>query len=55
MEKEVKRMTYGVWSDYFHAYKEIYNFETKKLIYKDIEDEQKEFRKNHPELEPVGE
>jgi len=47
-------MRYGEWADYFHAYREIYNFETKQNLYKDIEDEQKEYRKLHPELEPIG-
>ena len=35
-------MTYGNWSDVFHAYRMIWNFEAKKCLYSDIEIENKE-------------
>jgi len=35
---EVQHMYYGRWHDFFEAFKEQYNFETKKTIYKTAED-----------------
>lgn len=32
-------MTLGQWNDVYKSYRELYNFETKKMLYKDIEDE----------------
>jgi len=35
---EVKHMYFGFWHDMFEAWKEQYNFETKKMIYKTMDD-----------------
>ncbi len=43
-------MTLGQWRDQFQAFKEIYNFETKQLLYKDVEDE---YKQKQLEMQPV--
>ena len=40
-QREAELLTFGKWLDIFHEYKSIYNFETKRMLYKDIEDELK--------------
>ena len=35
---EVQRLYMGQWHDMFEAFKEQYNFETKKMIYKTMDD-----------------
>lgn len=46
---EAYQLTFGKWVDVFHAYKEIYNFETKGGLYADIEKEIEQYqRENQP-------
>ena len=46
-QHEAEYLTFGKWGDIFHAYKEIYNFETQKYIYADIEKELQQYRAEH--------
>ncbi len=48
-QKQLEFMTYGQWLDIYKSYREIYNFEAKKMLYKDVEDEiEKAKRENQP-------
>lgn len=50
-QKEAEYMLFGKWLDIFQSYKELYNFETKRLVYKDVEDEMKRIQmENEPEV-----
>lgn len=50
-QSEIERMTFGQWSDKFKTYRELYNFKTKQMLYKDIEDELEIQRmKSEPEV-----
>lgn len=40
-------MTFGRWVDILHEYKFLYNFETKRMLYKDEEEETKAYQQEH--------
>lgn len=46
-QKEAEWITLGQWGDIFHAYKELYNFETKGALYADVEKELKQYQLEH--------
>ncbi len=41
-QHELEKMRIGQWFDTHRAYRFLYNFETKQMIYGDVEEEQKE-------------
>ena len=47
-QHELEKMRMGAWMDTHRAYRYIYNFETKKMLYGDVEEEQKEKTKIEP-------
>ena len=49
-EAKIGRMRYGKWADTFRAYRHLYNFEKKMLLYKDAEREATEYRKEHQKV-----
>lgn len=53
-DEETSRMQIGYWSDVYHEYRTLYNFEKKGMIYKDVEDEQQEFLNSHIEIKPLS-
>jgi len=40
-------MQYGKWADIHHAYRELHNFKVKGGLYKDIENEVKQYQHDH--------
>ena len=52
-QEELETMTFGRWSDIFHAYRLIWNFKAKRNLYKDIEEENEEYRRTHQKIESV--
>ena len=46
-DEEIDIMTYGRWLDAFHVYRRLYNFEKKEQLYKDAEDELREYTQAH--------
>lgn len=48
-QKTLEYMTMGQWLDIFRSYRELYNFETKKMLYSDIEEEWKQYQLEHQE------
>lgn len=46
-QDEAERMTFGKWADIFHAFKELYNFEAKQLLYADVEREIEQYKATH--------
>lgn len=46
-QHDAELLTFGKWGDIFHAYKELYNFETKGGLYPDIEKEIKQYQAEH--------
>lgn len=53
-QEELETCTYAEWASVFHAYKMIWNFEAKKMIYKDIEEENAEYRRTHQPIEDIN-
>jgi len=51
--EEVEVMTFGRWVDIFHEYKFLYNFETKRSLYKDEEDEMKAYQQEHRPIDSI--
>lgn len=51
---ELETWTYTMWKDTYHAYKQIWNFEAKNLLYKDIEDENEEYKRTHQPIEDIN-
>lgn len=50
-QQEVEQMTFGKWSDIFHAYRELNNFKAKGGLYPDIEEE---IEQHQREKQPVA-
>ena len=46
-QRDAEMLTFGKWGDIFHAFKELYNFETKGCLYPDIEKELKQYQIEH--------
>lgn len=44
---EAEIMTFGKWADIFHAFKELYNLETKQMLYADVERETEQYKATH--------
>ena len=38
----------------FHAYRTIWNFEAKRCLYKDVEEEQKEYEMTHQPIDDIN-
>lgn len=53
-QEELETYTYGQWADVFHAYKQIWNFEAKRLLYRDIEEEAAEYRQTHQPIDDIN-
>lgn len=53
-QEELESWTYAMWKDTYHAYKQIWNFEAKKLLYKDIEDENAEYKRTHQPIDDIN-
>lgn len=43
-QEQLHRMGMGAWNDAFYEYRQLYNFETKSLLYSDIEKENQKNR-----------
>lgn len=46
-EERIYRMKYGEWAGLYKSYRQLYNFEAKRLLYKDVEDEAERYRLEH--------
>ncbi len=53
-QHDAELLTFGKWGDIFHAFKEIYNFETKGSLYPDIEKELKQYQAEHQPVTPLS-
>jgi hypothetical protein len=53
-QEELECLTFAKWSEMFHAYRTIWNFEAKKSLYKDIEEEQKEYQLFHQPIADIN-
>ncbi|MBQ7588373.1 MAG: hypothetical protein IJT37_10170 [Lachnospiraceae bacterium] len=46
-QHDAELLTLGKWGDIFHAYKALYNFETKQMLYADVERELEQYKAKH--------
>ena len=46
-QHDAELLTFGKWGDIYHAYKELYNFETKQMLYADVERELEQYKAEH--------
>lgn len=53
-QEELECLTFAKWSEIFHAYRTIWNFEAKRSLYQDVEDEQKEYNLTHQQIDDIN-
>ena len=53
-QEELESLTFARWSEIFHAIRVIWNFEAKRCLYKDVEEEQKEYEMTHQPTEDIN-
>ena len=53
-QEELECLTFARWSEMFHAYRTIWNFEAKNSLYKDIVNEQREYNLTHQPIDDIN-
>ena len=53
-QEELECLTFARWSEMFHVYRTIWNFEAKNSLYQDIVDEQREYNLTHQPIDDIN-